>query len=82
MQESKLYIGNLSYFVINEDLIELFSNYGKVKYANVIEEKGFGFIEMSSQAEAEKAKEALNNFKFKGRYLKIKGVRPPRKRQA
>ncbi len=52
MQGSKLYVGNLSYSVTNEQLEELFSKHGEVKNVNVIEYKGFGFVEMSSPAEA------------------------------
>ncbi|GAH63207.1 unnamed protein product, partial [marine sediment metagenome] len=57
MQGNKLYVGNLSYSVTDEQLKELFSKYGEVKSANVIGNKGFGFVEMSDPAEAEKAKE-------------------------
>jgi RNA recognition motif-containing protein len=62
MQGSQLYVGNLNYSVVNDDLQELFSNYGLVEEVKVIEGKGFGFVEMSTQAEAEKAKEALSGF--------------------
>jgi len=81
MQGSKLYVGNLSYSVTDEELKELFSNHGEVKEVNIIEGKGFGFVEMSSQAEAEKAKEALNNSEFKGRTLRVDEARPPRRRE-
>ena len=60
MQGSKLYVGNLKYNITNEQLEELFANYGEVKQINIIEGKGFGFVEMSSPDEAEKAKESLN----------------------
>jgi RNA recognition motif-containing protein len=78
MQGSKLYVGNLSYSVSNEQLKELFSNYGEVKEVNVIVGRGFGFVEMSSPSEAEKAKEALNGSDLEGRALKIDEARPPR----
>ena len=80
MQVSKLYVGNLKYSVTNEELKELFSSYGEVKSVNIIEGKGFGFVEMSSAQEAEKAKDALNNADFSGRPLKIDEARPPRPR--
>ncbi len=82
MQGCKLYIGNLSYAVTNEQLEELFSNYGEVRQVNIIESKGFGFVEMSNQSEAEKAKEALNGSEFKGRTLKVDEARPPKSRQS
>jgi len=80
MQGSKLYVGNFGYAVTDQELEHLFSTYGEVKEVKVIEGKGFGFIEMSSQAEAEKAKEALNGSDFKGRTLKVDIARPPKEK--
>ena len=80
MQGSKLYVGKLIYSVTNEQLKELFSNYGEVREVNVIVGKGFGFVEMSSPSEAEKAKEALNGSDLEGRTLKVDEARPPRSR--
>jgi len=80
MESSKLYVGNLTYSVNEEQLKELFARYGTVTDVRVIERKGFGFVEMSSPEEAEKAKEALNNTVFEGRTLKIDEARPPRPR--
>jgi len=81
MQGSRLYVGNLSYSATNEELEELFSSYGEVRQVNIIEGKGFGFVEMASQADAEKAREALNGSEFKGRTLRVDEARPPRDRQ-
>ena len=81
MQGSKLYVGNLSYSVTNEKLKELFSNYGEVRQVNIIEGRGYGFVEMSSPSEAEKAKEALNGSDFEERTLKVDEARPPRSRE-
>lgn len=81
MQGSKLYVGNLSYSVTNEQLEELFANQGTVNSVNIIEGKGFGFVEMSSSEEAEKAMEALNNTEFNGRPLKIDEARPQKPRR-
>ena len=80
MQGSKLYVGNLSYDTTNAKLEELFSEYGAVKEIKIIEGKGFGFVEMSSQDEASKAKEALDGFEYEGRTLKVDEARPPKKR--
>ena len=80
MQGGKLYVGNLNYSVTSEELRELFSAHGEVKEVKVIEGKGFGFVEMSSVAEAEAAKEALNGNEFKGRTMKVDEARPPRER--
>ncbi len=80
MQGSKLYVGNLNYAVTADELTELFSAYGQVRNVNVIEGKGFGFVEMSSSTEAENAKNALNDSEFRGRNLKIDEARPPKPR--
>jgi RNA recognition motif-containing protein len=71
MQGKRLYVGNLDYSATSDDVKELFSAFGEVVEIKVIERKGFGFIEMGSQAEAEKAKEELNGSNFKGRPLKV-----------
>ena len=78
MQGSKLYVGNLSYDVTKSELEQLFASYGTVKEITVIEGKGFGFVEMGSSAEAEKAKEGLDSNDFKGRSLKVDEARPKR----
>jgi RNA recognition motif-containing protein len=80
VQGKKLYVGNLNYSVNNEELAELFSAYGEVRQVNIIEGKGFGFVEMASPAEAQKAQEALNNTEFRGRTLRIDEARPPQNR--
>ena len=81
MQGRKLFIGNLDYAVTREELERLFSNYGEVREVNVIEGKGFGFIEMSNQSEAEAAKKELNESFFKGRTIRVDEAKPPRGRE-
>jgi RNA recognition motif-containing protein len=82
----KLYVGNLSYSITNADLQELFSRFGKVESANVIEDrdtgrsKGFGFVEMSSDAEAEAAISGLNGKDNDGRALTVNEARPREER--
>ncbi len=80
MQGSKLYVGNLNYTVTSDQLVTLFSQYGEVKGANVIEGRGFGFVEMSLAEDAETAKEQLNGTEFEGRTLRIDAARPPQNR--
>ncbi len=80
MQGSKLYVGNLSYTATSEQLEELFGSHGTVTQVNIIEGKGFGFVEMSSSAEAEKAKEALDGTDFMGRTIRVNEARPPKSR--
>jgi RNA recognition motif-containing protein len=77
MQENKLYVGNLSYSTSSEKLQGMFAAHGTVVRVNVMEGKGFGFIEMSSQAEAEAAKSALDGTEVDGRNLKVDKARPP-----
>ena len=81
METSKLYVGNLTYSVTEKQLEELFSQYGDVKDVRIIERKGFGFVEMGTADEAEKAKEALNETEFEGRTMRVDEARPPRPRR-
>ena len=81
MQGRKLFIGNLDYGVTRDELANLFSSFGEVREVSVIEGKGFGFIEMSNQAEAEAAKKELNESFFKGRTIRVDEAKPPRGRE-
>jgi RNA recognition motif-containing protein len=78
----KLYVGNLDYDVSSSDLQQLFSGHGTVDSASVIADrdtgrsKGFGFVEMSSNAEAEAAITALDGKDHGGRSLKVNEARP------
>lgn len=76
--QTKLYVGNLGYSVTSEDLKTLFAPHGSVINANVIEGKGFGFVEMSNQSESEAARKELDGHDFLGRNLKIDLARPPK----
>lgn len=77
MGNSKLYVGNLNYSVTSEELERLFGDYGMVKEVKIIARRGFGFVEMSDFAEAEKAIEALNGSVLMGRTMKVDKARPP-----
>lgn len=82
----KLYVGNLSYDVANPDLAELFAPHGKVETAEVIMDrttgrsKGFGFVEMSTDAEAQAAIAALNGKENGGRAIVVNEARPREER--
>nr|WP_298665031.1 RNA-binding protein [uncultured Methanofollis sp.] len=78
METSRLYVGNLTYSVTEDDLKDLFSGYGEVKSVKIIGDKGFGFVEMTTTETAEKAKEALNGTVFVGRTLRVEEAQPPR----
>lgn len=79
---NKLYVGNLSYEVQDRDLQTLFAEYGTVSSAKVVTDrdtgrsKGFGFVEMSTDAEAEAAISALNGSEVSGRALTVNEARP------
>lgn len=78
---TKLYVGNLSYAVTQDDLTELFSRAGKVESAVVVTDKfsgqsrGFGFVEMADANEAAQAIQTLNDTDLKGRRIKIDEAR-------
>ncbi len=80
--ETKLYVGNLAYGTTDQDLQTLFTQAGTVTSASVIRDretgrsKGFGFVEMASQAEAEKAISLFNGVEFQGRPLTVNVARP------
>lgn len=77
----KLYVGNLSFEVTNKDLEELFAQAGACESVAVItdrstgQSRGFGFVEMSSNAEAQKAIQQFNGQDLKGRALKVNEAR-------
>ena len=78
----KLYVGGLPYSVTDEQLTELFQSHGTVESAKVITDRytdrsrGFGFVEMSTQQEAEQAIQALNGTEFEGRSLTVNESKP------
>lgn len=79
---NKLYVGNLPYTVRDEDLQQAFSAFGSVNSAKVMMEretgrsKGFGFVEMGSDAEAQSAIEGMNGQSLGGRSLVVNEARP------
>ncbi len=78
MQGKKLYVGNLDYSVTKDDLSEMFAEFGEVVEVIIIDGKGFGFVEMSEPAEAEKAIADLDGKDLKGRAMKVNEARPKR----
>lgn len=77
-----IYVGNLPYGVTEDELRTLFEEHGEVSSANVIidrqtgRSKGFGFVEMPTDSEAETAIEALNESALSGRNIKVNQARP------
>ncbi len=76
-----IYIGNLSFDVTEEELRKLFSEHGDVSSVSIIKDKytgksrGFAFVEMAGQSEAESAIQALNDKKVKDRNIKVNQAR-------
>ena len=79
---TKLYVGNLSYQTQEPELREHFGQFGTVVSANVISDRdtgrsrGFGFVEMSSEAEARSAEAGMNGHEVDGRTLKVNESTP------
>lgn len=82
----KIHVGNLAYNVTEDDLKGLFSSFGEVSSVNVIKErssgqsKGFGFVEMLNNSEADKAMKSLNGARLKDQFIKLSQAKPPAKR--
>mgnify|MGYP003423395560 len=78
----KIYVGNLSYEVTEEDLREALEQFGQVESASIIKDKhsgqskGFGFVEMASKEEGQSAIDGLNGKELKGRALKVNEALP------
>jgi RNA recognition motif-containing protein len=83
---TRLYVGNLSYNVTNQSLETLFAEHGRVKSAQVIQDrdtgrsKGFAFVEMTDGSEAQAAIQALNLKEVEGRCLTVNEARPREER--
>ena len=82
----KLYVGNFPYNITEDDLREAFSGFGEVTDVVVITDrqsgrsKGFGFVEMPDNAEADAAIKALNDSDMRGRKIKVNQARPKSER--
>lgn len=78
----KLYIGNLAFSVTEDALSERLSEFGRVESVKIItdrdsgQSKGFGFVEMGTDSEAQSAIDALNGTEFAGRAMKVNEARP------
>lgn len=84
----KIYVGNLSYSVTDDMLNDTFAQFGTVESVKVIidrdtnRSKGFAFVEMSTQAEAQDAIRGLSNSELAGRQMSISEATPPTSRPA
>jgi RNA recognition motif-containing protein len=83
---TRLYVGNLSYNVTNQSLESLFAEFGRVQSAQVVQDrdtgrsKGFGFVEMSDNGQAQAAIAGLNLKEVDGRALTVNEARPREER--
>src|SRR5207302_5077304 len=77
-----IYVGNLAWSATADNLLEIFGKYGKVARAQVITDRdtgrsrGFGFVEMENDAEAQQAIDALNGFQHENRPLTVNEAKP------
>ncbi len=82
----KIYVGNLSRDVTDEDLLKAFESFGRVESATVVKDKftgesrGFGFVEMPSASEAQSAINGMNGKELKGRAVNVNEARPREER--
>ena len=82
----KIYVGQLPYTMTEDELKEMFSEYGEIASLNLImdrysgQSKGFGFIDMPDNSEADKAIKALNKTMLKGREIKVNQAEERRKK--
>ncbi|CRI63547.1 RNA-binding protein [Thiocapsa sp.] len=78
----RIYVGNLTYSVTDDDLRDVFGEFGELAAAEVIKDKfsgqskGFGFVDMPNKSDAEAAIKALNETDYKGRKLTVNEARP------
>ena len=83
-----IYVGNLSYSVTQDELRDAFGAYGEISSVNLITDKftgsskGFGFVEMPNNSEADAAIKGLNETPLKGRNLKVNQAKPRGERPA
>jgi RNA recognition motif-containing protein len=81
-----IYVGNLPYDIGEDELRDIFSQFGDVSKVNIImdkfsgQPKGFGFVEMPNDSEADEAIKALNDSALKGRNIKVNQAKPRRER--
>jgi RNA recognition motif-containing protein len=76
MSFQKLYVGNLNYKTTEETLKGLFAQFGEVTSVNILQGRGFGFVEMATPEAAQEAKGKLNGTDFDGRKLIVNDARP------
>ena len=82
MSSKKLYVGNLNYRTTDQTLKDVFSAFGEVASANVLQGRGFGFVEMDSEEGARKAIDSFNGGELHGKVIVVSEARPPKDQPA
>ena len=83
---TNIYVGNLSWTTTDEDLMELFAAHGQVTKAQIVKDRdtgrsrGFGFVEMATEEDAQRAIDAMNNAPYQGRPLTVNIAKPREER--
>jgi RNA recognition motif-containing protein len=72
----KLYVGNLNYKTTEDSLKQLFTQFGEVLSVNILQGRGFGFVELAAPEAAAEAKSKLGSTEFEGRRLIVNDARP------
>ncbi len=87
MTSKKLYVGSLPYSTSEDELREMFSEFGSIQSVRIItdkftgQSKGFGFVEMTNEDEAQRAIEGMNGKQLNGRTLIVNEARPEQRRE-
>jgi RNA recognition motif-containing protein len=76
MSSTKLYVGNLNYKTTEEGLRQAFGQFGEVTSVNILQGRGFGFVEMATPEGAEEAKAKMNGTDLEGRRIIVNDAKP------
>lgn len=78
----KLFVGNLSYQLTEEEFRQTFQGYGQIKELRLLQNKGFGFVEFENPESAQKALEELNGKEVKGRKMRVEIAKPREQKES
>ena len=76
MESHKLYVGNISHSVTEEELRDVFSGFGQLTEVKIIRDRGFGFVSYATLEEAEEARKTMAGKEFEGRPLRVEDAHP------
>ncbi len=81
MEKNKLYVGNLSYNMTQDQLRDLFAQYGEIKSIRHFGDKGFGFVELGTEQACQSAIDAIHGTEVQGRKVTVNFARPPQPKE-